>query len=87
MDERTRDLNAEGTMGEYNKEQPKAAGKAIVTLLYGLGDGLDMHDTANLMGLIQALSAAADEFKGDTDAAIGHALAGAAEEFGDRRMG
>ena len=74
-------------MEEYNKAQPKAVGKAIVQVLYGLGDGLDMSDTANLMALIQALSAAADEFKGDTDAAIAHALGGAAEEFGDRRIG
>lgn len=70
----------------YNKEQPKAVGKSMVTLLYGVSDGLDVGDTANLMDLIGKVQGAVDEFKGDTDAAVAHCLAGAAEEFGDRRM-
>jgi hypothetical protein len=73
-------------VSEYNKEQVKAAGGQLISLLYGFADGLDLSDSANVIAFVTSVTGAVDEFKGDTDAAILHFLAGAAEAFGDRRI-
>lgn len=65
----------------------KALGEKFVALIAAVGDGVDPSDAMALIGLVQALSEAADDIKSDTDAGIAYALSGASEAFGDRKVG
>lgn len=71
----------------YNPQNPQAAGKALVDLVYALADGVSIDDTAALMMLIQSLMMSTEELKTDTAAAAAHILSGAALEFGNRQLG
>lgn len=41
-------------MPTYDKTQPMAAGRALVQLIYGFADGLDLGDSTNLLSFVQA---------------------------------
>lgn len=71
----------------YDKAHPTAAGRAAVALIFALKDGLQLdQDTEEMIDFLMKVTGAVDEFKGDTDAAIGHFIAGVGEEFGDRKL-
>lgn len=70
----------------YNKEQVVAAADAIVATIDAVKDGLDAADVGAAVTLLTAVAAAADEFKGDTDAAVLHLVAAIADRIGDQRV-
>jgi len=71
----------------YEKSNPVEAGKAAVALIWALKDGLQLdQDSDEMVDFLLKVTAAVDEFQADTDSAVGYFIAGAAEEFGDRRM-
>ena len=74
-------------MPEADKVQAKALGAAFVDFILGLKDGVDFADAANLQTLIAAGTQAVDDIQTDTDAAIAYALSGAAERYGDTKLG
>jgi len=70
-----------------DKVQCKALGEAFVALVAAVGDGVDPQDAMQLIAFVSALQNAADDIKSDTDAGIAYALSGAAEAFGNRKVG
>lgn len=70
----------------YDKAQVKAAADAIVDTIDAVKDGLDAGDVTAAVNLLTKVAACADEFKGDTDAAVLHLVAGIADRIGDQRM-
>lgn len=70
----------------YNKEQVQAVGSAIVKTIEAVKDGVDVSDVGTAIELMTAFAGAADEFKGDTDAAILHLVASIADGIGDARV-
>lgn len=70
-----------------DKVQCKKVGEAVVALVAAVADGIDLSDTNSLIGLVTAIADASDDIKSDKDAAISYVLAGAAEAFGDSKVG
>jgi hypothetical protein len=70
----------------YNKAQVEAVGDAILATIDAVKDGLGPEDVVAAVGLLTSFSAAADEFKGDADAAILHLVGHMASKIGDTRM-
>lgn len=70
----------------YDKSQVQNAGKALVDVIDAVKDGLDAGDVTAAVGLLTAIAACVDEFKGDTDAAALHLVATVADIIGDQRV-
>lgn len=70
----------------YDKAQCKAVGEALYAAVQALRDGLQVEDTAVGMQLLTALAGAADEIKGDSDAALLHIASAVLGKAGDGRI-
>jgi hypothetical protein len=70
-----------------DKAQCKAVGAALVALIYAIKEQGAMGATDEAMAEFTAVLSAADDIKGDTDAAVPYVLAGAAEAYGDKKAG
>lgn len=70
----------------YNKGQVEALGDALLDAVDAVRDGVGVDDTAAAIALFTALAGAADEIKGDTDAALLHLVGHMASKVGDRRV-
>jgi len=70
----------------YDKAQCKAVGVALYDAVVALKDGLQVEDTAVGMALLTSLAGAADEIKGDSDAALLHIASAVMEKAGDGRV-
>jgi hypothetical protein len=70
----------------YNKAHVQAAGNAVLQVIDAVKDGLDASDVGAAITLLTAITDAADEFRGDTDAAILHLVATIADGVGDDRV-
>ena len=70
-----------------DKAACKKLGAEIVEMIYAVADGVDVSDAGAVIELVTALGAAASDIKADPDAAVGYVLSGAAEAFGDSKVG
>jgi len=73
-------------MKEYNHTEPKAAGSALVDLIWALRDGAGIDDIDEATALLAKINAASNEIQGDTDAAVLDILSGATDRFARLRQ-
>ena len=72
-------------MQDYNKAHTQALGEAVFAVIMAVKDGLQPGDTAAAMGLLAAFSAASDEIKQDSDAAVLDLISGLTNKLADSR--
>lgn len=65
----------------YQPEQPKAAGVALINLVYALKDGAGLDDIDEGVALLSSLAAASDEIQANPEAAIADIVSGAGDRF------
>ena len=70
-----------------DKSQCKAVGVALLDLIYAVKDGIGVDDISIAQSTFLAALAAADDIKGDTDAAIPFVVAGLVEAYGEKKAG
>jgi hypothetical protein len=70
-----------------DKVQCKAVGVALVALIYAIKEQGAMGATDEAMAMFTGALAAADDLKGDTDAAVPYVIAGLTEAYGDKKAG
>jgi hypothetical protein len=69
----------------YNKAQAQALGVAVYDVIQAVKDGLQPGDVPAAMTLLAAFSAASDEIKGDSDAAVLDLISGLSNKLADSR--
>jgi hypothetical protein len=72
-------------MLDYNKAQAQALGVAVYDVIQAVKDGLQPGDVPAAMALLAAFSAASDEIKGDSDAAVLDLVSGLTNKLADSR--